>query len=102
MGFYNNAALVEDLSGIKTGHVRVGDKADLILVDYEPFTPLSAGNLPWHIVFGFRDSMVTTTIVDGKVLMHDREIVIVDEEKVLHEARKLAPDVWSRFEEQYN
>ncbi len=102
MALYNNAALVEDLCGIKTGHVRVGDKADLILVDYNPFTPLTAGNLPWHIVFGFRDSMVTTTIVDGKVLMHDREIVIVDEEKILHEARKLAPDVWSRFEEQYN
>ena len=101
MAWDNNAALVKNLSGAEVGVIQEGAKADLILVDYKPFTPLTAGNLPWHVVFGFQNSMVTTTIVDGKVLMRDGEILSLDEEKIIHEAKKIAPAVWERYEIQF-
>ena len=101
MAWDNNAALVKNLSGVEVGVIQEGAKADLILVDYKPFTPLTAGNLPWHVVFGFQSSMVTTTIVDGKVLMRDGEILSLDEEKIIHEAKKIAPAVWERYEIQF-
>ena len=37
------------------GQLTLGAKADIILVDYKPFTPMTEGNLPWHILFGFHE-----------------------------------------------
>jgi cytosine/adenosine deaminase-related metal-dependent hydrolase len=99
MGAYNNAAL-SNLSFPQAllGVIQPGAFADLIFVDYNPHTPLTAGNLPWQIVFGFHESMVTTTIVAGKVLMRDRELLTIDAQAVAARARELAPEVWKRYE----
>jgi len=101
MAWTNNAKLVKKLSGLDVGVIRNGAKADLILVDYKPFTPLTAENLPWQLVFGFQNSMITTTMVDGKILMHNGEILSLDEEKITYEARKLAPSIWGRYSQQF-
>lgn len=101
MAWHNNAAMLKKLSGVEVGAIKEGAKADLMFVDYEPFTPLTAGNLPWHLVFGFQNSMVTTTIVDGNILMRDREILSLDEEKIVHEALALAPSVWERYNQYF-
>ena len=101
MAWHNNAAMLKKLSRAEVGAIKEGAKADLMFVDYEPFTPLTAGNLPWHLVFGFQNSMITTTIVDGKMLMRDREILSLDEEKIIHEALALAPSVWERYNQYF-
>jgi putative selenium metabolism protein SsnA len=95
---YNNARLAEVFfPETPLGELREGAAADIIFVDYHPFTPLTEGNLPWHILFGFEASMVTTTIVDGKVLMRDRQLLTLDEAAITAEARALAPQVWERY-----
>ncbi len=94
----HNAALAEVFfPEAKLGQIAEGARADLIFVDYHPFTPLSGGNLPWHILFGFEASMVTTTIVDGAVLMRDRALLTLDEAEIAAEALALAPKVWSAY-----
>ncbi len=98
MGVYNNAALAsaffpEALIGV----IAKGAAADLILVDYQPPTPLNAENLPWHILFGLRDGMVTGTIVSGKTLMKDRQLLTLDEAEINAQARAYAPKVWERY-----
>jgi len=99
---YNNAALAtQQFGGEVIGQLIPGAKADIILVDYKPFTPMTEGNLPWHILFGFHESMVTTTIVDGYILMKDREILTVDVDKVFHEALKVAPALWQRYQAKF-
>jgi len=80
------------------GEIAEGATADLVLLDYKPFTPLSAGNLPWHILFGIESSMVTTTIAGGDVLMRDRQLLTLDEDEIIAEALALAPGVWERYE----
>ncbi len=80
------------------GILAEGAHADLIFVDYHPFTPLTPGNLPWHVIFGFHESMVTTTICGGQVLMRDRQLLTLDEAALAAEARDLAPKVWGRYE----
>jgi putative selenium metabolism protein SsnA len=98
IGAYNNAALAgQSFPEAPLGVLVPGALADLILVDYHPTTPMTAGNLPWHIVFGFHESMVTTTIVAGKLLMKDRELLTLDEEAITARARQLVPDVWKRY-----
>lgn len=102
MGAYNNATLAGMyFQEAPLGMLIPGAHADLIFVDYHSHTPFTAGNLPWHIIFGFHESMVTTTIVAGKVLMRDRELLTMDEEAVSANARELAPGVWERYQAQF-
>jgi putative selenium metabolism protein SsnA len=98
IGAYNNAALAGSFfPGAPLGALAPGAHADLILVDYHPTTPVTTGNLPWHILFGFRESLVTTTIVAGEVLMRDRQLLTMDEAEITARARALVPAVWQRY-----
>ncbi len=102
MAIYNNAALATRQFNVgPIGVLAPGAQADLMFVDYQPFTEVTAGNLPWHIIFGFRESMVTTTIVAGKVLMRNRVLLTLDEEKIAYEARKRSAQTWARFAQSF-
>jgi putative selenium metabolism protein SsnA len=99
MAIYNNAALAEMFwPGRQIGRLTEGAAADIIFVDYQATTPLNAGNLPWHIIFGFESSMVTSTMVAGKLLMHNRQLLTLDEAEITERSRELAVEVWQRFE----
>jgi cytosine/adenosine deaminase-related metal-dependent hydrolase len=99
MALENNARLAEVFFPNQVfGTIAIGAVADLIVVDYYPYTPLSAGNLPWHVIFGFEASMVRTTIVAGRVLMQDRQLQTLDEQAIVEEAMSLVPDLWKRYE----
>ena len=94
---YNNAELASLHFGGPIGRLAEGCTADLILVDYQPTTPLSAGNLPWHILFGFQSSMVTATMVEGEWLMRDRQVLTLNETHITRDSRELAQALWSRI-----
>ena len=99
MAIYNNAKLAGMFwPELPLGKLEIGAAADVIFVDYHATTPLMVGNLPWHIIFGFEASMVTTTIVAGKVLMQDRHLLTLDEATITARSRELAAEVWKRFE----
>ena len=94
----NNALMASQFfGGAPIGQLIEGARADMIFVDYHPYTPLSVGNLPWHVLFGFESSMVTTTIVDGRVLMRDRQLTTLDERAIAEAALAIAPGVWERY-----
>ncbi len=102
MGVYNNAALAGGFfPQAALGVIKPGAHADLIFVDYQPHTPLTSDNVPWHIIFGFHESMVTTTIVAGQVLMRDRQLLTLDEEAIAARALEQAPGVWERYNAQF-
>jgi cytosine/adenosine deaminase-related metal-dependent hydrolase len=98
MAIHNNAALARIFwPDLPIGTLEIGAAADIVFVDYHATTPLSAGNLPWHILFGFESSLVTTTIVAGKILMQDRQLLTLDEAEIMARSRELATAVWQRF-----
>ena len=102
MAVYNNASLAGMFfNEHELGVIRPGAHADIIFVEYHPYTPLTADNLPWHILFGFHESMVTTTIVAGKVLMKDRTLATLNEEAITAKALEQASQVWKRYYEQF-
>lgn len=94
----NNSALASQTFKTPIGTIQEGSKADLIFVDYHPYTPVTEGNLPWHIVFGFDEGLVTSTMVNGKFLMRNRELLTLDEEKIASEAREYAPTIWEKYQ----
>jgi len=98
LAYTNNARLARVFwPEQRLGELSEGAMADLVFVDYHPTTPLSAENLPWHILFGLEASMITSTVCAGQVLMRDRELLTLDEEAITARSRALAADVWSRI-----
>ena len=67
--------------------------ADMIVMDYKPFTPFSDENIDGHILFGMTGKLCRTTIANGKILMKDRELIGIDEEAenahILEASKKL-------------
>ncbi|KAH7162059.1 n-ethylammeline chlorohydrolase [Dactylonectria estremocensis] len=77
--------------GIDCGAVQPGKKADLIVVDLtknQMFTPLLKDPkrrktmLESHLVFGCNGSAVQHSIIGGKLVMKDFQVLAVDEEKL--------------------
>ncbi len=100
IAIYNNAALASAyFPEARIGVIEPGAFADLIFVDYHPGTPMTVENLAGHFVFGFNESMITTTIVQGKTLMKDRVLTTLDEEKIKARSREIVPAFWKRYEE---
>jgi putative selenium metabolism protein SsnA len=98
MAFAHNAEIAGMFFPGPLGVLEPGALADVILVDYHPTTPLNAGNLPWHIIFGVDGTGVDTTIVGGKVLMRHRELLTLDEEAITARSRELAAETWQRVQ----
>jgi putative selenium metabolism protein SsnA len=97
LAYANNAQLARIFwPDTLLGELRVGAAADLVLLDYRPTTPLSAGNLPWHLLFGLEASAISATICGGRVLMRDRRLLTLDEEAITAKSRELAALVWRR------
>ena len=98
MAMTNNAALADVFfPQASLCLLAPGAFADIIFVDYHPTTPMTVENLPWHILFGFENSMVTTTICAGQVLMKDRRLLFLDEAEIAARSRELAKKAWERF-----
>jgi cytosine/adenosine deaminase-related metal-dependent hydrolase len=75
---------------VPAGRIAEGHAADLILLDLNslPFTPLN--DLRRQLVYCENGSSVVTAIVNGDIVMENRELLTVDEEALKAEARSLA------------
>jgi len=82
--------------GTETGMLKAGMKADLIIVDMKKPHLTPCFDIPSHLVYSAGGSDVRTTIVDGKVLMDDYRVLVLDEQKVLEEAQKAAEELVAR------
>jgi cytosine/adenosine deaminase-related metal-dependent hydrolase len=98
LAYGNNAQLAQVFwPDQQLGELSEGAMADLVLMNYHPTTPLTAENLPWHILFGVEASMITSTVCAGRVLMRDRKLLTLDETAITARSRELAAEVWSRL-----
>jgi 5-methylthioadenosine/S-adenosylhomocysteine deaminase len=72
------------------GQIEVGKKADLILVDFQKPHLFPRHDAAAHLVYAAQASDVKTVIIDGKVIMENRQVLTLDEERILYEAEKCA------------
>lgn len=93
MLFKNNAKIGARYFDAPLGVLEPGAAADVIVMDYKPFTPFSDANIDGHMIFGMTGRQCQTTIANGKLLMKDRELIGIDEEAInahiLEESKKL-------------
>lgn len=98
MLFQGNARIANRYFEKKLGVLEKGAAADIIINDYIPPTPMNAGNLNGHMLFGMNGRSVVTTVGNGKVLMKNRELQGIDEERCLAKIREGA----ARLEKKIN
>ena len=82
----------------RVGVIEQGAVADLVVLDYDPPTPLDADNVAWHWMFGMSAQQVESVMVAGEWAMKDRRLCRVDEEEVRARARVEATRLWTRME----
>ncbi|MCK5828251.1 amidohydrolase, partial [Candidatus Bipolaricaulota bacterium] len=97
--FANNPAIARRLLGVDVGQLTVGAPADFVLLDYEPPTPLEAGNALGHLLFGtaVHSMRVTDSFVAGRPILRDSRFVDLDEEAIYAHAREQAASLWKRL-----
>jgi cytosine/adenosine deaminase-related metal-dependent hydrolase len=78
------------------GSIEKGKRADIIILDYwvphiHPLVnPIS------HLVYAASGNDVKHSIIDGKLVVYDRKLLTIDEEKIIEEAEKAAWEVYNR------
>ena len=75
------------------GSLEAGKRADLITVSMTAARQTPMYDPVSHLVYVTRGDDVRTTIVNGKVLMRDRQVTTLNEAEVLAQAKALAQKV---------
>ncbi|WP_053851848.1 amidohydrolase [Streptomyces sp. NRRL B-24085] len=82
--------------GDRVGSIAPGRRADIILVDLTGPHTQPVHDLAATLVHSARSSDVRTTIVDGRVLMRDRELLTIDVDTVVAELGERMPALLDR------
>jgi 5-methylthioadenosine/S-adenosylhomocysteine deaminase len=77
----------------KIGSLEPGKSADIIIIDTQKphLTPMY--NPVSHLVYAAKGSDVSTSIINGIVVMEDRQLLSLDLEKVMGDMEKIADDI---------
>jgi putative selenium metabolism protein SsnA len=94
MLFMNNKKIAERFYNNPLGIIEKGAYADIIISDYQPFTPMNSTNMNSHILFGMNGRNTITTIINGKVRMKDRKFTVIEDTEILLECREEANHLW--------
>ncbi len=82
------------------GTVEVGKRGDIIFVNpYRGPHGVAMHNVFSHLVHALKASDVETTIVDGEILMNDRNLLFADEQRVMLASQEQAIDLVRRIRE---
>jgi len=92
--------------GDSIGSLEPGKKADLIILDLKAphMTPIITSpvrNIAPNIVYSARGDEVETVIIDSKVVMDNRAVLTMDEDRVIEEAQKAATEITSAAADDY-
>jgi cytosine/adenosine deaminase-related metal-dependent hydrolase len=84
-------------SACLAGEVLGPRRTDWIVLDYDPPTPLLAGTVAAHFLFGLGSRHVRDVVAGGELIVEDRRSTRVDEAEVRERGREEAARLWKRM-----
>jgi cytosine/adenosine deaminase-related metal-dependent hydrolase len=97
MLFENNRTVMERFIKGRVGILAKDAYADIIIVDYKAPTPVNEHTVNSHILFGVSGRHVDTAVINGRIVMRERELTGIDEEALLAKSREQAQKLWERI-----
>ncbi|MBI5021530.1 MAG: putative aminohydrolase SsnA [Ignavibacteriales bacterium] len=94
----NGQRTISEIFGQKFGSLKKGSPADIVILDYQPPTPMTVENLAGHFLFGMNSSMVESVMIDGKWVVKNHVLVGFDVESVYEKSKKVAKKLWEKME----
>ena len=79
--------------GINAGSIEEGKKADVVCLDMASPNLLPRHNIISHIVYAASGFNVSDVVIDGRMIMKEREILNVDVEKIYEEVERLKEEL---------
>ena len=71
------------------GSIEVGKKADIILIDTNSANMVpDSSSLSSNVIYSANGSNVDTTICNGKILMENKKLTVLDEQEIYDKAKK--------------
>jgi 5-methylthioadenosine/S-adenosylhomocysteine deaminase len=77
----------------RIGSIEVGKKADLILVRMNNIETIPLFSIPNQLVYSTDGHNVETVIIDGKIVLKNRKLSHIDEEKLISESQLKAKQI---------
>jgi 5-methylthioadenosine/S-adenosylhomocysteine deaminase len=92
--------------GDSIGSLEPGKKADIIILDLKvphmmPIITHPVRNVAPNIVYSARGDEVETVIIDGKIVVQDRNVMTMDEEKIMEDAQKASDEICAAAAEDF-
>jgi 5-methylthioadenosine/S-adenosylhomocysteine deaminase len=78
------------------GSLEVGKKADIVLVDLDSPFSMPVHKIPSTLVYSASAGQVDTVIIDGRIVMRDKKITVVDEKAILARSRAVCARLLER------
>jgi 5-methylthioadenosine/S-adenosylhomocysteine deaminase len=85
--------------GESIGSLEVGKRADLIQVAFDDVHHVPTYDVISHLVYVTDEQDVASVVIDGTLLMREKEFLTIDTKRVAEEARALAAKIQSALEE---
>lgn len=82
----------------RLGSLEVGKRADIIILDLDVPHLVPVYDITSHLVYAAHSSDVRTVIIDGRVVMRDRELLTLDEDEIFARARERAREIAASWE----
>ncbi len=80
----------------KVGTLELGKIADLIIIDLTDLSMIPTSNPVSNLVYSGAGHNVSTTIVNGQLLMHDKKLLTIDEDRLRERVSKHAQEILER------
>ncbi|MBC8506656.1 MAG: 5'-deoxyadenosine deaminase [Anaerolineales bacterium] len=83
------------------GSLEEGKIADIIILDdgglyAAPMRSFEEDDVVKRLVSSYQSASVQTSIIDGQVVMEDRQLLTMDETEILKDGKKALADLWAR------
>ena len=86
----------------KTGSLEAGKLADIILLDdggisAAPMRSFEEDDVVKRLISAYQSASVQTSIINGQVVMEDRQLLTMDEKEIIADGKRALGDLWSRI-----
>jgi cytosine/adenosine deaminase-related metal-dependent hydrolase len=95
---HQSQRLAGQMFGEPFGLIRSGAPADIVVLQYDTPTPLTAENFAGHLMYGMSSAMVRDVVIAGRVVLRDRKITTTNEAKIRALGRTHAARLWETMQ----